>query len=233
MSELEVYKASQERIFGEFLHEIKTPLAILRSHLESEITNDALPLETRKKLVLDVEEIARMNTLINDVKFLFSESENPKSGTFYDANLLELVMDVIETLEPIAQAKDITISLISAKAFVLHVDKNRLKQLFYNLISNAIKYSHTKSSVVVTIEQIHEMVVVSISDSGIGIDTNDQERIFDAFYRVKGVGAEGTGLGLAICSAIAKMHGASIALESALHVGSKFRVIFERNSCES
>lgn len=231
MNELDAYKIKQHRVFGEFLHEIKTPLSILRTHLESEITNESIPLETRKKLVLDVEEIARINLLINDVKFLLGESEAPER--FQEENLLELVMDVIETLEPIASQKNQKMSLVSEYVCSIHGDKNRLKQLFYNLLSNAIKFSPEESRIDVVFEQKDDTLIISVTDNGIGISKEDQGKIFEAFYRVKDSQHEGVGLGLALCSAIVKMHHGRIELQSTLDGGSKFSVIFKDVTCMS
>jgi len=229
MSELEEYKAKQHRIFGEFLHEIKTPLAIMRSHLETEIVNEVLPLSTRTKLVQDVEEIARMNSLINDVKFLLDDNYNSMKMQFQNESLLELVMDVVEMLEPLAHEKNQQISLHCDEVFTLLVDKNRLKQLFVNLITNAIKYTPNEGLISVKFSSDIKTLKVSVQDNGIGISKEDQLSIFEAFYRVENSTQEGVGLGLALSSAICSVHNAKIEVQSTLHVGSTFSVIFKKS----
>jgi len=228
MSELKEYKRSMHRVFGEFLHEIKTPLAIMRTHLESEISNELIPIEVRQKIVLDVEEIARINQLVNDVKIVLDGENDTIRSSFTSESLLELVMDVVETLEPLAQEKEQKVSLISQGNCEVLMNAFKLKQLFFNLINNAIKYTGTggKISVIFTIDEAE--VSVEIIDNGIGISQQDQNRVFDAFYRGENSAQEGVGLGLAVSLAIARMHEAEIYLQSELGRGSKFKVSFKR-----
>ncbi len=227
MSELDAYKKRQHRIFGEFLHEIKTPLAIMRSHLESEIINELLPLATRTKLVQDVEEISRMNLLINDVKFLLDDESSEKQAEFTQESLLEVVMDVVEMLEPMAEEKEQTLSLVCSENYQMNMDKNRLIQLFVNLISNGIKYSDIGGKISLHVSHDSEHIYVDVNDNGRGIESKECEAIFEAFYRVRNSNEEGSGLGLALCSAIVQRHNAKIELTSKVGSGSNFRVIFE------
>jgi len=228
MSDLKEYKKNQDRVFGEFLHEMKTPLSIIRTHLEAEIINDTIPLEVRQKLVLDVEEVARINHLVNDMKILLSNENQILQDRFEEKSLLVLVMDVVESLEPLAEIKNQKISLVSKENCKVLMDEHKLKQLFFNLISNAIKYSplHAKIEVLFFIKKNH--IVVEVKDEGIGIAKEEQEKIFEAFYRVSNVKEEGTGLGLAVSNAIASLHNAKIVLKSQLGKGSRFEVKFEK-----
>lgn len=231
MNELERYKVRQHRIFGEFLHEIKTPLAIMRTHLESEISNESIPMDTRVKLVQDIEEIARMNTLINDVKFLLEDISPNEKEQFTQENLLEIVMDVVEMMEPMAQTKAIKLSLTCSDIINILVHKNRLKQLFVNLINNAIKYTPSSGSVNINITKEHNNVIVKITDSGIGIAAEYIEKIFEPFFQIQAHTSEGVGLGLALCKNICDMHNATIEVESTLEQGCSFIVTFKDLLC--
>ena len=192
--------AEEHRIMGEFLHELKTPLAIIRSHLESELSNEAIPLEVRKTLVLDVEEIARMTTLV------------------------ALLVDAIEFLEPLSSEKGQQIAFVAAENIVLEMDEPKMKQLCFNLIQNAIKYTPEKGKIEVTAEALDDQVVLTVRDDGIGIPPEEQEKVFDRFYRVHPNRSEGSGLGLSICAAVASLHGGTIELVSAPGEGSRFTV---------
>lgn len=211
-----------QRFFGEFFHEIKTPLAIMRTHLESEINNELLPVSMRKKLVQDVEEIARINALLGDMKLLLGIDRAVRQSTFETASLLEVVMEVIERLEPIAAGKDQKIALICEANCTVAMDRNKMKQLFYNLIDNAIKYSEPEKDIEVMIHA--ESLCVEVCDRGIGIPDDAFEQVFMPFFRADTTGREGTGLGLAVAGAIAGMHGGSIELERRKGGGSIFRV---------
>ena len=221
---LQEYKEKQHKIFGEFLHELKTPLAILRSHLESEITNETIPMQTRSKLVQDVEEISRMNYLINDVKFLLDGTN--RRNNFTNESLLETMIDTIEMINYLAEEKEQKISLIANETFLLPIDKNRIKQLFFNLLSNAIKYTPKKGKIEIIIQKINTSIQISIKDDGVGIDACEKEKIFEAFYRVSGNSAKGTGLGLALCKSICDMHNAKIFVADNAKCGSTFTVEF-------
>ena len=228
MSELEEYKKSLHRVFGEFLHEIKTPLAIMRTHLESEIGNELVPIEVRQKIVLDVEEIARINDLVNDVKTLIDGESDLIRSSFKRESLLELVMDVVETLDVLAQQKDQKISLVSQGNCEIMMNSFKLKQLFFNLINNAIKYTEPGGRISVVFSIDKENISVDIKDTGIGISKEEQEMVFEAFYRSPRTKQEGVGLGLAVSLAIARMHDARIQLQSQLGIGSEFKISFKR-----
>lgn len=212
------------RFFSEFFHEIKTPLAIMRTHLESEVTNEALPFSLRKKLVQDVEEIARINGLLGDMKLLLGMESGARQRAFTSESLLEIVMEVIEHLEPIALSKRRKIALICPSNCMVRVDRHKIKQLFYNLIDNAIKYSDAGSEIEVVIHA--ERLCVEVSDRGLGVPEAMREKIFTPFFRVERSGRDGTGLGLAVAAAIAEMHGGDITYEARPEGGSIFRVRF-------
>lgn len=220
----EAYQDQLRRFFGEFLHEIKTPLTIMRTHMEAEITNESLPVSVRKKLVQDVEEIARINALLGDMRLLLGLDNAVRQRAFETASLLEVVMDVIERLEPIASAKRQKIALICSVNCTLAMDRHKIKQLFYNLIDNAIKYSEPDKEIEVVI--VAEPLCVEVRDRGIGIPAEAHAHIFEPFYRAERTGRDGTGLGLAVADAIALMHNGKIELEARPEGGSVFRVRF-------
>lgn len=229
--ELEEYKKKQHSIMGEFLHELKTPLTIIRSHLESEIPNDDLPLNLRKKLVMDVEEVARLSQLIEQMKVLLSCQNQDDTLFFEEKSLLTLLVDTIELLEALAEEKGQKISLIATENIVhaLHYDK--CKQLFYNLINNSIKYTPYGGKIEVVLKQTEDNIIISVKDNGCGISLEEQESVFKQFYRSKSTDVEdGLGLGLALSKAIVIMHGATISVESEVDKGSIFSVKFPKES---
>ncbi len=212
------------RFLGEFFHEIKTPLAIMRTHLESEVTNEALPFPLRKKLVQDVEEIARINTLLEDMKLLLGMEKRVRKHRFQPASLLEVVMEVIERLEPIASARGQKLVLICPENCTILMERNKMKQLFYNLIDNAIKYSGDSGAIEVLIHC--EPKCVEVKDRGSGIPEAAADRIFDPFVRVDETGTEGSGLGLAVARAIARLHDGELSYAPRPEGGALFRVRF-------
>jgi len=228
-SELDLYKESQRTVLGEFLHELKTPLAIIRTHLESEFSNENIPLEVRKKMVMDVEEVARLTQLIAQMKTLLSCEFEDEKKYFKQESFLALMVDVIELLEPLALEKGQKISFVATENIEYFMYRDKCKQLFYNLLSNAIKYTPQGGTIEVSLTQSDTSVYVEVKDNGYGIDIADKENIFKQFYRSSNIHEEeGSGLGLALCQAIAKVHSAKVVLESTLDIGSTFSVIFPK-----
>ncbi len=217
-----------KEFFDEFLHEIKTPLAIMRSHLESEIGNERIPLEVRQKLVLDIEEIARVNHLVNEMKVIIQSQRALPQLELEEVSFLALLIDVVELLSPIAQENNQNIELNAHENITLVMDAKRIKQLCYNLINNAMKYSSTGARIEVSLYSSTEGIELHIKDNGIGISKENQAKIFDQFFRVSSK-KEGSGLGLSVVSAIVSMHKAQMSLESTLGKGSEFCILFPQS----
>lgn len=220
-----------DRFFGEFLHELKTPLAIIRSHLEAEVGNEAIPLDVRKTLVLDVEEIARLDALINDMKTIIECDSNRYH--FTAQSVVALLVDVIEFFEPLSEEKQQQITFIAAKNITLPLDAKKFKQLAFNLIHNAIKYTPTHGRIEVSVNESDDQVVLSVADNGIGIAEDQREQIFERFYRIDPEHSEGTGLGLSVCAAVCALHGGTIAVEGRHGGGAEFIVHLPKENYET
>lgn len=220
------HPADQTQYIGEFLHELKTPLAIVRSHLEAELSNEQIPLEVRKTLVLDVEEIARLNTLINEMKTIIECEGDVK--LFEPTSIVSMLVDIIEFLEPLSQEKHQQISLIAAQNVVLDVDARKFKQLCFNLIQNAIKYTPENGRIEIEVSDKQTAIDIAVRDNGIGIPKEMQERIFERFYRIDPKHSEGSGLGLSVCAAVARLHGGKISVKQLPQEGSEFLVTIPR-----
>lgn len=205
-----------------FMHELKTPLAIVRSHLESEITNETLSMHLRKKLVLDVEELARLNNLINEMSFLLTAENEVKEKGFEKVSIVELMVDLVEFLEPLAQEKEQQITLFAKENIEFHMNKERFQQLLLNLLTNAMKYTSKKGKIALELSQNIKEIIVEIRDTGIGMSKEEVEQIFKPFYRADKERTNGAGLGLVIALAIAKQHNIEITVESIVGKGSSF-----------
>jgi len=205
-----------------FMHELKTPLAIVRSHLESEISNETLSMHLRKQLVLDVEELARLNNLINEMNFLLTAKSELQEAELSTSSILELLVDLIEFLEPLAQEKAQKITLIAKENICFKMNKEKFQQLLLNLLTNALKYTPKHGTVDVTLSQNQDEIILEVKDSGIGMSPEEQAQIFQPFYRVDKTRTKGAGLGLVIALAIAKQHNIEIEVQSESKKGSSF-----------
>jgi len=208
-------------------HELRTPLTIMRGEVELALRNPKSPEEYRRVLVSNLEEILRLATIIDSLLELSKTDPLLVQHSFTDVNLREILAEVFEDSEVIAEKKNIHVSLGRNDDVVVLADAVRLRQLFLNLIDNAVKYTPENGNVRLSSEKVDGFVRVKIADDGIGIPKEDQEKVFNRFYRVeKGRSREmgGTGLGLSIVKSIVSLHHGRIEVESEPDKGSTFTI---------
>ena len=169
-----------------------------------------------------------MSQLVNDIMELSSLDNGAKEELKEEVNLKEEIELALSSLSFEANSKDIKIETSLEDAY-LEGSKKLLYSLVYNLIDNAIKYNKEKGKVNINLFSYGTNIILEVKDEGIGIKRDEQERIFERFYRVdkshsKEIG--GTGLGLSIVKHVAMIHNATIQVESEIDKGSTFKVIF-------
>jgi len=128
------------------------------------------------------------------------------------------------------------VGAVGSDVEVIEADERRLKQLLYNLLGNALKFTPEGGEVRVAVSQNDTHVTIEVSDTGVGIDPEQHARIFESFYQVDSTltkNAQGTGLGLAVVRQIAELHDGSVVIESEVGQGSVFRVILPRHASDS
>jgi signal transduction histidine kinase len=175
----------------------------------------------------NLEEIDRMTRIVDELLFLSRADMGEVKMEHLPVPLDSLIEDVHRQALLLGQERDIRVVLRATAPAVVSGDELRLRELFLNLLDNAVKYSRPGGTVdiVLTIEQGRARV--SVTDHGIGIAQEDQPQIFDRFYRTDGARAhtkKGTGLGLAICAWIAESHSGQIDVQSKVGEGSTFTV---------
>jgi heavy metal sensor kinase len=216
---------SQQRFVSNGAHELKTPLTILRTHWEDELNNPELPLENREKIAGDIETISRLNRVINNL-LLLSQTEFARDAFEIEAvSLDELLSAVVSEMEVLADMKSQELRLTRIESVVLQADRDRLHQLIFNLLDNAIKYTQENGKINVSLRVQDGEAFVVVEDNGMGIPEEDLRYVFDRFYRVskaRSLETPGSGLGLSICRMIAETHKGSIDLASLAGEGSTF-----------
>ena len=217
----------QSDLIAEIVHELRTPLAALTaaSHL---LQRPELPEDQRTKLGQTIlNEVQRLNGLTTD----FLELSRLESGRMHfkrePVHLGGLVQESLELVRAQAESKEIGLETeIDTSLMPVHGDRKILKQLLLNLLTNAIKYSNPGDVVTVSLRTEDHEVQMEVRDTGRGISAEDQERLFQRFYRA-GDGeddVQGTGLGLVIAKRIAESHEGTITVESTLGEGAAFTV---------
>ena len=222
------FREEDKALMGSFMHELKTPLAIVRSHLESEITQGSLDTRLRRKLVLDVEELARLNNLINEMSLLLECNSICDVKDFQAHSLLELLVDVVELLEPMAGDNKQQLSLVADENIIINMQQEKFQQVLLNIVGNALKYTPKMGKISLLLSQDEQVIKIGIEDDGIGMDDVTQSQIFEPFYRGDNVRVNGVGLGLAISQAIVKQHFGEIVVRSSLGKGSLFCIVLPK-----
>ena len=219
-------------------HELKTPLTSISGFAEI-LKNGGTDEQTTKDFANTIyEETQRMISLVNDIIKLSKLDEKSISQEKEEINLAELSKEVITPLLPVAEKKNVKIDLEAENQVFINGVRSVIFEMIYNLVENAIKYNKNNGKVIVKISKTSEnfssklkqTVVLSVSDTGIGIPKNEQERIFERFYRIdksRSKESGGTGLGLSIVKHGAKYHNAKVALSSQEGKGSTFTLYFE------
>ena len=242
ISEENFEKAQREELRQQFSanvsHELKTPLTSISGFAEI-LKNGGTDEQTTKDFANTIyEETQRMISLVNDIIKLSKLDEKSISQEKEEINLTELSKEVITPLLPVAEKKNVKIDLEAENQVFINGVRSVIFEMIYNLVENAIKYNKNDGKVIVKISKTSEnfssklkqTVVLSVSDTGIGIPKNEQERIFERFYRIdksRSKESGGTGLGLSIVKHGAKYHNAKVALSSQEGKGSTFTISFE------
>jgi signal transduction histidine kinase/DNA-binding response OmpR family regulator len=225
---------SASRMKSEFLanmsHELRTPLNAIIGF--SELLVDAqegdLDEETERTYLERIHDSGRhLLELINDILDLSKIEAGRMELHAETFDVRELVQHVLSTVQPLADRKRIHISAATGEAGQIYADPGKLKQILYNLLSNAIKFTPEEGAVAVEAQREPGELHLVVSDTGIGIAPEDQERIFVEFLQVdSGVNRkhEGTGLGLALTKRFVEMHDGRLWIESEPGAGSRFHI---------
>lgn len=223
--------AMQRRFSASAAHELRTPIAVLRTKL------DVFKKKKREQheydeLVDTMEAyIDRLSSIITD---LLEFAETSELGEVEDVSLDSVIKTVADDLESVAQNNMVDVQIdiqpkaqSEAQAFIVKGNTNLLYRALYNLVENAIRYNYEKGSVNVTLETRGQEGVIIIADTGVGIAPEQRELVFEPFYRVnKSRSREfgGAGIGLSLVKTILKRHGASITVSENNPQGSVFTI---------
>ena len=219
----------QRQFAADASHELRTPLAVVMASADLLLTDPSIKSPFLKQVIEDVKsEVKKMTKLVSDLLLVARSDNNALKVTIKKFDLGEMLNQNIRMMKPLAEKKNIELSGTNIVKVEIHADEQKIKQLILILVDNAIKYTPEGGSVNVAIENIDsEWVTFTVKDSGIGIAKEDQDKIFERFYRVDKVRSRelgGNGLGLSIASEIVRLHEGKISVESELGQGTKFIV---------
>jgi two-component system heavy metal sensor histidine kinase CusS len=198
-------------------HELRTPLAVMRTEAEVALRSPREPEADRRVLENLLEELERLGRLVEQLLFLCREDAGLPTGPREPSRLDELARDVTGHMQTAAREKGLSLSIQALTPCLVHGDADRLRQLLFNLLDNAVKYTPPGGAVRVQVDTLDDRARVVVEDTGIGIPAEHLNRVFDRFYRAdpsRSPEKDGTGLGLAICRSIVEAHGGEIHIHS-------------------
>ncbi|MEJ6950655.1 ATP-binding protein [Natronospora cellulosivora (SeqCode)] len=226
ISELRRLEQLRKDFVGNVSHELRTPLTSIIGYVDTILENEIKDERTLNRFLKIIKvEADRLSILINDLLDL-SKLENRQNYVLRPANI-NTILEKLKTLfEDKARKKDIKVELAVRGQYMVYMIPEQIEQVLINLLDNAIKYTPAGGEVFLKLYDRVDKVLVEVIDNGIGVSVEEQDRIFERFYRVDKARCSsggGTGIGLSIVKHVLQNHNSKIELESSPGKGSLFR----------
>jgi PAS domain S-box-containing protein len=218
---------AQEDFVADVSHELRSPLTSVLGHLELLLESDRVPPELVRQLMVIQRNAERLLLLVSDLLATAGQREGLPVMARTSADLADLTREVVESVQPTADAAAVTIDVDLPDAVPACVDARRLRQVVDNLVSNAVKYTDAGGRVDVRLRALDGLAELTVADTGIGIAADDLEQLFEPFFRADEARrrvSPGVGLGLGIARSIVEAHGGRVAVSSEPGEGSRFVV---------
>lgn len=228
ITKLKEVDQSRQEFVSNVSHELKTPITSIRVLADSLMGMEEVPVELYREFMMDIsDEIDRESKIIDDLLSLVKMDKAATEMNIAQVDINALMELILKRLRPIAKRRNIELIFESIRDVTADVDEVKLSLALNNLVENAVKYNIEDGWVRVVLDADHKFFYVKVTDSGIGIPEEFQERIFERFYRVDKARSRetgGTGLGLAITKSVVLMHHGAIKLQSKEGEGTTFTV---------
>lgn len=228
LGRLKAVDDSRQEFVSNVSHELKTPLASMKVLADSLLTQEEVPIELYREFMGDItEEIERENVIIEDLLSLVKMDRSAPDLNIQPMSMNDLLELILKRLKPIAAKKNVEVIYESFRPVTAEIDEVKMTLAISNLVENAIKYNKDEGWVHVSLNADHKYCYIKVSDSGMGIPEQDQDHIFERFYRVdKSHSREigGTGLGLAITRSAIVLHRGAVKVYSKEGEGTTFTV---------
>ena len=235
-SEIARAEDDQKKFVANVSHDFRSPLTSIRGYLEAMLDGTIPPEQHEKYLTIVLNETERLTKLTNSLLIL--NNLNMK-GIFLDKTDFDInttIRNVAASFEGTCREKKIAIELLlTGEEMFVTADMGKIQQVLYNLLDNAIKFSHHNSIIKLETTEKHNKIFISVKDSGIGIPKDNLKLIWDRFYKSdisRGKDKKGTGLGLSITKEIIQSHGEHINVMSTEVVGTEFRFSVHKSYIE-
>lgn len=225
--QLRIATQSKLVFFTNVSHDLRTPLTLIAEPVAQLAEAGNLTPQQSTLIRIANKNIKILQRLINQI-LDFRKYENGKLGlTLTEADFSRAVGDWMESFYTVARKRDIRLTLdapVSDAPLRVALDVEKIERVFFNLLSNAFKYTPDNGSITVSYESDGDNLTFRVADTGEGISARDLGNIFDRFYQVDRINPKGSGIGLSLAKAFVELHGGSISVESTLNVGTEFTV---------
>lgn len=216
----------QKKFVANVSHDFRSPLTSIRGYLEAMIDGTIPPSLYEKYLTIVINETERLTKLTNSLLTLNNLNTKGMLLNLMHFDINKTIRNTVATCEGSCRKKGITVELIlTGEQLYVVADMDKIQQVLYNLIDNAIKFSHNNSTITVETTEKRNKIFVSVKDTGIGIPKEDIKMIWDRFYKSdssRGKDKKGTGLGLSITKEIINAHNENINVISTPQEGTEF-----------
>jgi heavy metal sensor kinase len=213
------------RFSGDAAHELRTPLTIIKGEIEVALRSSADGLELRRTLESCLEEVDRLNSLIEDLLLMTRMDGNALSLALQTVDLAEVLREVTPAVQALAEKAESQCAVVVASPLWVRGYESLLFRLIFNLAENAVKFTPAGGKIDITAKLGDGAAILEVRDNGLGIPADQQERIFERLYRGDPAReGSGTGLGLALVRSITQLHKGKISLSSAPGEGACFHV---------
>ncbi|MBZ0167035.1 MAG: HAMP domain-containing histidine kinase, partial [Candidatus Omnitrophica bacterium] len=209
-----------EEFSSHVAHELRTPLTVIKGEAELALLGKRQVNEYQKAMQVTLGEVDRMLRVIEDLLLLSKIDYRPEVFIYEKFDFIPYIQEIIQQAQLLVKDKAITLTaeISGARAMIL-ADKVHLRRLFFNVIDNAIKFTPVEGRITIRVRVHDRRIETEITDSGIGIPQNEQDKIFDRFYRTTNSPRGGHGLGLSIALSLARLHKGAIQVKSQLNQG--------------
>ncbi|MCH5242488.1 MAG: substrate-binding domain-containing protein [Muribaculaceae bacterium] len=220
-------EATQSKLvfFTNVSHDLRTPLTLIAEPVAQ--LNAASNLDTQQKTLVKIADknVKILQRLINQILDFRKFENNKLKLSLTEVDFNKLIHDWMESFYAVAKKRDIKLILLDPSENIkLAIDVEKIERVFFNLVSNALKYSPDNSTITVDYKEDNHNLILKVSDTGEGISQQDISHIFDRFFQVDRVRPKGSGIGLSLAKAFVELHGGSITVESELKKGSVFTI---------
>ncbi len=222
-------QTQRKQLFSDIAHELRNPLTVLRINIEGILDNKINPSEEKFEQIND--QIILLSNLVNDLSLIATSEAGELKLNKEMSDIKKEIKESVDSFTESANQNKIKLSNEVSSSLFLDIDRSRIKQIFANILSNALKYINPGDEVLIKIQDEKESHIIKFIDNGPGISEDKLDKIFERFYKVDSSRDRnyfGSGLGLAITKQLVNAHGWDIKVKSTINIGTEFYIIIPK-----